>query len=118
MNAIKRHAINNTILLLDLMVHSPIRHKLGIRKLINDDKVQPTIAMEHVLVQKLYEDLHSLGLTVRENIVYNAAGEKVLEASPISVGNVKVTYLKYHPDIVAGRTRAGGPYFFKAVSYV
>lgn len=118
MNAIKRHAINNTILLLDLMVHSPIRHKLGIRKLINDDKVQPTIVMEHVLVQKLYEDLHGLGLTVREYIVYNAAGEKVLEASPISTGNVKVTYLKYHPDIVADRTRAGGPYFFKAVSYV
>lgn len=113
----KRQATNNTILLLDMMVHDPIQHKLGIRKLLNEDKVHPTIVMEHALVQKLYEDLHGLGLTVREYIVYNAAGEKVLEASPISTGNVKVTYLKYHPDIVAGRTRAGGPYFFKADSH-
>lgn len=113
----KRTAANNTILLLDMMVHNPVRHKLGIRKLINEDKVQPTIVMEHVLVQKLYEDLHALGLTVRGHIVHNASGEKVMEASPISASNVKVTYLKYHPDIVADRTRAGGPYFFKAVSY-
>lgn len=112
----KRQATNNTILLLDMLVHDPIRHKLWIRKLLNENKVQPTIVMEHAKVQKLYEDLHGLGLTVREYIVYNAAGEMVLEASPISVGNVKVTYLKYHPDIVADRTRAGGPYFFKAVS--
>lgn len=114
----KRTAANNVILLLDMMVHNPVRHKLGIRKLINEDKVQPTIVMEHALVQKLYEDLHALGLTVRGYIVHNSAGEKVMEASPISASNVKVTYLKYHPDIVADRTRAGGPYFFKAVSYV
>ena len=113
----KRQATNNTILLLDMLVHDPIRHKLGIRKLLNDDKVQPTIVMEHALVQKLYKDLHALGLTVRGYIVHNSAGEKVMEASPISASNVKVTYLKYHPDIVADRTRAGGPYFFKAVSY-
>lgn len=105
---------NNTITLLDMMMFRASKCRDQIKNMVNEQKVTPTIVMDRELAQKLYDDLNDLGVTVRGHVVYDENGDKVLVATPISVSNYKVTYLKYHPDIIADRTHSGGPYYYKA----